>query len=299
MALVTGFSACGFVALRRLSEHDSSLQNWLSSGYHGSMGWMENHFEKRLDPRLLVPGAETGIILLLNYFPQKKYDDTGHVLSKYAYGDDYHGVMKQMLFSLRDQINTVVPAKGRAFVDSAPVLERPWAVEAGLGWIGKNSLLIHPVLGSFCFIGELFLSCTLPPDAPWSGSSCGTCNRCRTACPTQAIVSPGCIDSRRCLSYLTIEHRGEIPPDRSLYSRVFGCDLCQDVCPWNRSCTPTTVPEFIPDSLRQDVYEQDLWKRLTPEDFNRLFSSSPLRRTGYTGLTRNIDRCSSQDEDAS
>jgi epoxyqueuosine reductase len=290
-ALSLGFSACGFASVEKLMTQEQGLKDYLENNYYGEMTYMANHFDKRIDPSLLVPGAKSAIVVLLNYFPQKVLsNETGPMLSKYAYGEDYHEVVKGKLAKLFDFIGAeIAPVQGRYFCDSAPVLERAWAVKAGLGWIGKNGLLINRKLGSFVFIGELFVDIELEYDRLHEKNYCGNCTRCLNSCPSSAFVAPYRLDARKCISYLTIELKGELPEDLkpALKNRIFGCDICQDVCPWNQRLTPHNVREFIP---REELFEfsSSDWENITNESFNGLFSKSALKRAGYSKLKQNI-----------
>jgi epoxyqueuosine reductase len=285
-----GFSGCGFSSVRYLSEEAQALEFYLRNGYNGTMGYMENHFEKRLNPALLVEGAKTVISLSCNYFPTGfQTDPEAPVLSKYAFGRDYHFVIKEKLKYLTDFIEEKIgPFNGRIFTDSAPVLERAWAKQSGLGWIGKNGNLITRGTGSFFFLSEIICDLDLEPDNPVK-NHCGSCTRCIDHCPTQAIVKPGVIDARRCISYLTIELKEEIPDffKPSMQNRVFGCDICQDVCPWNRFSQPHHEPEFTPDPALMKMKREE-WYEITEEVFKNLFSHSPVKRTGFKGLSRNL-----------
>jgi len=260
------------------------------------MGYMENHFEKRVNPAKLVEDARSVISVILNYFPSKMQEDPeAPVISKYAYGKDYHGVIKRKLKDLLEYINTNIHAvKGRGFVDSAPVLDRAWAAKSGLGWIGKNSMLISPAKGSFFFIGSLIVDIELFYDRPIP-DFCGDCTRCINACPTKAIVSPRIIDSGKCISYHTIENKGEIDVDLKgkFQNRAFGCDICQDVCPWNRKAIPHQVKEFEPLPRLLEM-TRDEWHRLTSEQYNHLFSLSAVERAGFPNLQRNLTFISSR-----
>lgn len=291
-ALRLGFSACGFSRADLLEEDAERVRKWLADKHHGSMQYMENHFEKRIDPRKLVAGSRTVISLLLNYYTdQLQSDPKAPVLSKYAYGSDYHFVMKDKMKSLYSYINHHFgPIEGRVFVDSAPVLDRAWAKKAGLGWIGKNSNLIHRDLGSFVFIGELIIDLELEYNVHPESDFCGACAACIEACPTDAILDNRTIDSNRCISFLTIENRGEIPDiyTDKLENRMFGCDICQDVCPWNRKAKLHTVPEFNPDPHLLEMKQND-WQQLEKKEFKLLFKSSAVQRAGYAGLKRNVD----------
>ena len=291
LAVSSGFTDCGIAPAGRLAEDAVRLKKWLEEGMHAGMKYMENYFDKRTDPSLLVPGAKSVIVVLLNYFPeqsQKKQNNL--ILSKYAYGQDYHPVMKTMLKQLMQSINDkITPLQGRVFVDSAPVLERALASMAGLGWTGKNANLISPKHGSFCFIGEIITDVELDYNKQAVPDFCGSCRKCIEACPTNAIIADRVIDSRKCISYWTIEHKGEI--DSSLKgkfeNRIFGCDICQDVCPWNRKAQHNTINEFHPSPDLINMARKD-WQELTEEKFNTLFHESAVRRTGYDGLMRNI-----------
>ncbi|MCA1747735.1 MAG: tRNA epoxyqueuosine(34) reductase QueG [Bacteroidales bacterium] len=291
-ALRLGFSACGFSKAEFLPEDADRLRKWLDNGYHGSMHYMENHFEKRTDPSKLVEGAKSVVSLLMNYYTdERQKDPDAQVISKYAYGIDYHFVMKDKMKSLHRFIQeNFGQAEGRVFVDSAPVLDRTWAVKAGLGWIGKNSNLINRDLGSFVFIGELILDLELEYNTIPESDFCGDCTMCIDACPTDAILPGRTIDSNRCISYLTIENREQIPDTfrGKLENRAFGCDICQDVCPWNRKATPHQVEELQPNPRLLEMEKTD-WQQLEKTDFNKLFKSSALKRAGYKGLKRNIE----------
>ncbi|MBX7204846.1 MAG: tRNA epoxyqueuosine(34) reductase QueG [Bacteroidia bacterium] len=285
-----GFSFCGISKAVFLAEEAPRLEAWLLAGMHGEMKYMENHFDKRLDPTLLVPGAKSVVSLLFNYYsPQKQADETAPKISMYAYGKDYHKVIKDKLFELVTYINNAVgEVHGRAFVDSAPVLDRAWAKKSGLGWIGKNANLISKQNGSYFFISELIIDLELEYDTPVA-DHCGTCTACIDACPTQAIVKPQVVDGSRCISYLTIELRNEIPSEfkNKMDNWAFGCDVCQQVCPWNRFARPHTENQFLPDAEMMQM-KQNEWFELTEETFNRLFKHSALLRAGYTGMKKNI-----------
>jgi epoxyqueuosine reductase len=289
-AKAMGFSDCKIAPAGLLSEDAKHLKKWLLEGKHADMHYMENHFEKRIDPRKLMPETKSIILVLLNYFPRNKLaEENNFHISKYAYGRDYHKVMKTMLKSLQKAIHDeIVPHNARIFVDSAPVLERAWAERAGLGWIGKNANLISPVHGSFVFIGEILVDIDLAYDKPIK-DFCGSCTKCIQACPTNAIIEPKTIDSRLCISYWTIENKGSIDSSMkgNFQDRIFGCDICQDVCPWNKKAKFHTVEEFEPDPELISMVKKD-WEQLTEEKFNILFNSSAVNRTGYVGLQRNI-----------
>jgi epoxyqueuosine reductase len=286
-----GFDFCGVAQARRLEEDERRLANWLQKGYQGMMQYMENYFDLRVDPTRLVPGARSVITLLLNYFPAEQQIAGAPRISKYAFGKDYHMVIKEKLQSflveLKEQIGAI---EGRGFVDSAPVLERAWAREAGLGWIGKNGNLIHKNAGSFYFIATLITDLTLSPDNPFTRDFCGTCNRCIEACPTCAILPEKVIDGSRCISYFTIELKSHLKPTLEkgqLDGWLFGCDTCQDVCPWNRFSKPNTNNNFkpIPEILQLSTSQ---WEEMTEEIFKKIFGNSPLQRTRFKGIRRNL-----------
>ncbi|HAI77375.1 MAG TPA: tRNA epoxyqueuosine(34) reductase QueG [Microscillaceae bacterium] len=285
-----GFLYCGISAAGFLEQEAPKLAEWLQKNMHGEMAYMANHFDKRLDPRLLVEGAKSVITVLLNYFPKQDLAATTTLhVSKYAYGEDYHTVVKQKLKGLMEAIHEEIgQVSGRAFVDSAPVMDKAWAQKSGAGWIGKHSNLINRKAGSFFFIGELILDLPLVYDSP-VGDYCGTCTRCIDACPTEAIVAPYVVDGSRCISYFTIELKNEIPNEvkGKFQDWVFGCDICQDVCPWNRFSTPHQVPAFEPIAELQQWSKQD-WEEVTEEVFNRVFRKSALKRAKLKGLQRNI-----------
>lgn len=274
------------------------LEQWLKDNRHGQMKYMENYFDKRLDPRLLVPGAKSVVSLLLNYFPEEK-DLQGFQnlegldkpkISKYAYGKDYHFVIKEKLKELVEFIRTNIgDVNGRVFVDSAPVMDKAWAKKSGLGWQGKNSNLINKQQGSFFFIAELIIDLDLEYDSPVA-DHCGTCTRCIDACPTDAIVQPYVVDGSKCISYFTIELKENTPPEmkNKFQDWAFGCDICQDVCPWNRFSKPHNEPHFNPNQEMLDLSRKD-WEEMTEEVFKKLFKDSPLQRTGFKGMQRNID----------
>jgi len=283
---------CVILPVQVLEEEKTPLQNWLDKGMHGEMKYMERNFEKRLNPELLFENAKTIIIVLQNYYPSStQTDKNAPVISKYAYGTDYHFVLKEKLKKLLDFIQEIHSCNGRPFVDSAPVLERAWAKRAGLGWIGKNSNLISVEHGSFFFIGELILDIELPYDLPKTvADHCGKCTRCIDACPTKAIVADKVIDARKCISYQTIELKGELDPNLKgkFENRVFGCDICQDVCPWNLKSVPHDESAFIPREKLLELKNEE-WFKMDKPLFNQLFKNSAVKRTGYYGLKRNLD----------
>lgn len=286
-----GFFFCGISKAEFLEEEADHLETWLKRSYQGKMSYMENHFDKRLDPRLLVPGAKSVVSLLLNYYPeQEQSDPLAPKISKYAYGEDYHFVIKDKLFEffrwIQDEIGEV---GGRVFVDSAPVMDKTWAKRSGAGWIGKHTNLIHPKHGSFFFIAELILDLELEPDGPIK-DYCGTCTRCLDACPTQAIVEPYVVDGSKCISYITIELKDQIIPSEfkgKMENWAFGCDICQDVCPWNRFSRPHKEKRLEPNTDLLGLNQQE-WVELTEDIFSELFKRSPVLRPGYEGLKRNI-----------
>lgn len=286
-----GFMYCGISKAGFLEEEAPRLENWLKNNMHGKMAYMENHFDKRLDPTLLVDGAKTVVSLLLNYYPEKKpTDDDGPKVSKYAYGTDYHFVIKAKLKEFINRINEQIgEVNGRAFVDSAPVLDKAWAKKSGLGWVGKNSNLINNKSGSFFFIAELIIDLELEPDGPIK-DYCGTCTRCIDACPTDAITKPYVVDGSKCISYFTIELKEAIPEEAKgkLNDWIFGCDICQDVCPWNRFSKPHKEPllEPLPQLLSYSLKD---WEEITEEAFNRIFKESPLKRAKFSGIKRNLE----------
>ncbi len=284
-----GFIGCGISKARFLEEDAYHLENYLNKGYHGKMSYMANHFDKRLDPRKLVDGAKSVISLLLNYYPNKLQTDDAPKVSKYAYGQDYHDVIKAKLREFIQFISiNIGNVEGRAFVDSAPVLDRAWAKNSGLGWIGKNGNLINPKVGSYFFIAELIIDMEFEYDTPIN-EYCGTCTRCIDSCPTGAIVSPKKVNGSQCISYFTIELRDEIPAEMrgKFEDWMFGCDICQDVCPWNRKAVPTQEKAFSPHPDLLEMHWRD-WEELTEHVFREVFRKSAVKRTKYAGLKRNI-----------
>ena len=291
-ALRLGFLFCGIAKAEFLEEEAPRLEAWLNKGMHGEMSYMENYFDKRLDPRLLVDGAKSVISIGLNYYSEEiQVDVLAPKISKYAYGTDYHTVIKdklnQLLQFIRDKIGEV---GGRAFVDSAPVLDKAWAKKAGLGWIGKNSNLLNKTAGSFFFLAELIIDLELEYDVAPTADHCGTCTRCIDACPTDAIVGPYVVDGSRCISYLTIELKNEIPQEfkGKMDNWMFGCDICQDVCPWNRFSVIHSEPSFAPHPDLIGLKKQD-WEDITTDVFQKVFKNSAVKRTKFAGLKRNID----------
>jgi epoxyqueuosine reductase len=292
LAKQLGFDFCGIAKAGFLEEEAPKLENWLKKNYHGQMSYMANHFDKRLDPRLLVEGAKTVVSLIYNYYPPEKLPDgkEDYKIAKYAYGKDYHFVikdkLKEFLARLQEQAGEV---DGRAFVDSAPIMERQWAQKSGIGWLGKNSLLLNRKMGSFFFLAELIIDLEATPDAPATTDFCGTCTRCIDACPTDAITEAGVVDGSRCISYFTIELKEEIPASvkGKFENWMFGCDICQDVCPWNRFSKPHAEPDFMPHPDLKNMTKQD-WEEITQETFGKVFQKSAVKRTKWTGLKRNI-----------
>jgi len=285
-----GFDFCGIAKAEKLEEEAANLENWLAKGYHGKMSYMANHFEKRLDPTLLVPGAKSVISLLYNYYPeQEEKSNPEFKIARYAYGKDYHLVIKDKLRQLFKVLESEIGAvEGRVFVDSAPVMERQWAAKSGLGWLGKNTLLLNRKLGSYFFIAELIIDLELENDAPIK-DYCGTCTRCLDACPTDAFVAPYVLDASKCISYFTIELKDEIPPEHQGKYRnwVFGCDICQEVCPWNRFTRPHNEQAFQKSEGVKQIMENGK-EEFNTEEFNRLFKESPIKRSRRSGLLRNI-----------
>lgn len=284
-----GFAQVGIAPAGFLEEEAPRLESWLQRGMHGQMQWMENHFDMRLDPTKLVPGAKSVISLMFNYFPSYIINQPqAPKVAKYAYGEDYHFVLKHKLKDLLRYMQTEIgEVNGRVFVDSAPILERPWAQKAGLGWVGKNTLLLNKGKGSYYFLAEIICDLELEYDGPVT-DHCGTCTACIDACPTDAIT-PYEVDARKCISYLTIELRDAIPTEFSgkMDNWAFGCDICQDVCPWNRFAKPHQEPAFNPPLELVDMTARD-WQEITEEVFKKTFKNSPVKRTKFEGLKRNI-----------
>jgi len=286
-----GFLSCGISKAEFLVEEAPRLEAWLSKKMHGEMSYMENHFDKRLDPTKLVEGSKSVISLLLNYYPSTEQEDkTAPKISKYAYGNDYHHVikskLKELTYFIQDKIGDV---HGRAFVDSAPVMDKAWAAKSGLGWIGKHSNLLTQQVGSFYFIAELIIDLDLEYDRPVT-DHCGTCTACIDACPTQAITEPYVVDGSKCISYFTIELKENIPTEfkGQFDDWMFGCDVCQDVCPWNKFSKPHNEPLFNPNPGLLSMTKKD-WEEITEDVFNKVFQKSPVKRTKFSGLKRNIE----------
>ena len=291
LAIGLGFTDCGIAPASQLTQDAARLRKWLEKGMHAGMKYMESYFDKRIDPSLLVPGAKSVIVVLLNYFPEhQQKQENNLILSKYAYGNDYHPVMKTMLRKFMQSINEEITSlQGRIFVDSAPVLERALASMSGLGWVGKNANLISPKHGSFCFIGEIITDIELDYNNQAIPDFCGSCKKCIEACPTNAIVADRVIDGRKCISYWTIEHNGEIESSLKgkFENRIFGCDICQDVCPWNQKARPNKIDAFNPSPDLIKMTSKD-WPELTEKRFHELFDKTAVTRAGYKGLIRNI-----------
>ncbi len=285
-----GFSFCGVAKAEYLADQAPRLEKWLKAGMHGEMAYLADNFDKRLDPRKLFPGTKSVVSLLYNYYTNlKPQNHRAPRVSLYAYGKDYHRVLKKKLALLLDHIrNEIGDVSGRAFVDSAPILERAWAARSGLGWLGKNATLINRQQGSFFFLSELLLDLELEYDRP-GGDFCADCRLCIDACPTGAIVEPHVIDARKCISYVTIESKGDIPPELAgrLGNWLFGCDICQEVCPFNQQAIPHQEPQFAPrpELLRMTANQ---WREMTEVQFKELFQGSVVKRTGYDGLKRNL-----------
>jgi epoxyqueuosine reductase len=289
-AKALGFLSCGISKADFLEEEAPRLEQWLNQNHHGEMAYMANHFDKRLDPRVLVPGAKSVVSLLLNYHTEEKQADVeAPKIASYAFGDDYHKVIKDKLKELMSFIHQEIgEVQGRVFVDSAPVMDKAWAAKSGLGWIGKNTNLISKKVGSFFFIAELILDLELEHDLP-ATDHCGSCTACIDACPTDALLAPYQIDGSKCISYVTIELKNEIPTDfqGKMDNWAFGCDVCQTVCPWNRFATPHSEPAFNPPDELLSLSKNE-WEEMTQEVFSVIFKNSAIKRTKYEGLKRNI-----------
>ena len=288
-----GFQDCGISKADFLEEEAPRLEKWLKLGMHGQMSYMERNFDKRLDPRLLVDGSKSVVSLILNYYPDKEIENADKIkISKYAYGEDYHKVIKKKLKLFVKKIQEEIgEVGGRAFVDSAPVLDKAWAKKSGLGWIGKNSNLINPKTGSFFFIAELILDIELLSDNKIVKDYCGSCNKCIEACPTDAIVKPQVVDGSKCISYFTIELKNQIDiasiTNKKYDDWIFGCDICQDVCPWNRFSKSNNEEPFLPNEKLLKTNKTE-WEEMTNEVFEEIIKKSPLKRTGLEGMKRNL-----------
>lgn len=290
-ALELGFMACGIAKAEFLEKEASRLENWLNENRHGKMSYMENHFDKRLDPRLLVDGAKSVISLSYNYYPNELQRNDSYKIAKYAYGTDYHFIvkdkLKELLSFIQEEFGEV---NGRCFVDSAPILEHAWAQKAGIGWVGKNSLTLSKQKGSFFFLAEIILDLDLQYDNQIQTDHCGSCTKCIDSCPTGAILPNKKVDGSKCISYFTIELKEEIPSEMSgkFDDWIFGCDVCQDVCPWNRFSLPHKEEEFNPKDEILNYSKSD-WEEITEEIFQKIFSKSPVKRTKFEGFKRNIN----------
>lgn len=292
-ALAIGFDACGFSKAEFLEKESPRFKDWLSKEMHGDMYYMENHFDKRMDPRLLHEGTKSVISVLLNYYPETLIlEDDNYIISKYAYGRDYHFIIKEKLQALLSFIEKQLgdDVNARFFVDSAPVLDKAWAAKSGLGWIGKNSCLLRKNEGSFFFIGEILCDLELDYETKEYKDFCGNCTRCIDACPTGAIIAPQTVDARKCISYLTIEYKNELPKalKEKFGDRIFGCDICQDVCPHNRFAKPTKEKDFAPNAELLKMRKKD-WEEIDEEKFRSIFKDSPIKRCKINGLKRNIN----------
>jgi epoxyqueuosine reductase len=290
-AAALGFDYCGIAKAEKLDDEARRLESWLNKGFNGNMAYMNNYFDLRVDPTKLVPGAKSVITLLLNYFPAEQQTAVAPRISKYAYGKDYHEVIREKLKNfLKTLQQNIGEINGRGFTDSAPVLERSWAVKSGLGWVGKNGNLISKKQGSFFFIATLITDLELEPDDPFVRDYCGTCTKCIDSCPTEAILPNKVIDGSKCISYFTIELKDMLIPDEmkgKFENNMFGCDICQDVCPWNRFSKPNNEIEFTP--LNEVLYfSKNDWEELTEESFKIIFKKSPLKRSKFEGIKRNL-----------
>jgi len=290
-AIEEGFEYCGIAEATFMDEDARRLEQWLSKGYHGTMGYMERYFDLRTDPAKLVPGAKSVITFMMNYYPAVHQREDSPKISRYAYGEDYHEVIREklnnLLLKFRAQFGEI---NGRGFVDSAPVLERSWAQRSGIGWIGKNGNLISKTSGSYFFLATLITDLDLEPDSPYAKDYCGSCTRCIDACPTEAILPNKVIDASRCISYFTIELKDELFPESmqgKFQNWMFGCDVCQEVCPWNRFSTPNHEQHFtpIPEILNFSTGD---WEELTEESFKQIFKRSPIKRSKFKGIKRNL-----------
>ena len=296
-ATALGFSYCGIAKAQRLDDDARKLEAWLNKGMHGSMQYMENHFDMRVDPTLLVPGAKTMITLMMNYFPSTTQKEKTPKISKYAFGNDYHEVIRAKLKELLSLINANIgEVNGRGFVDSAPVLERSWAQRSGLGWIGKNGNLISKQSGSFFFLATLICDLELEYDAPFAKDYCGSCTKCIDSCPTDAILPDKVINGSKCISYFTIELKDALIDENmkgKFNNWMFGCDVCQDVCPWNRFSKPTSETGFTPIPEILNLSNKQ-WEEMSEETFKQVFKNSPLKRTKFAGIQRNLKFIQSQ-----
>jgi epoxyqueuosine reductase len=292
------FLDCGISRSGYLEKEALLLEDWLRKGYHGKMSYMENHFDKRLNPSLLVEGAKSVLSFSYNYYPQQLQNSDSYHIAKYAYGEDYHTVIREKLQQLVEEIREKTGEFSyRIFTDSAPVMERNWAQRAGLGWIGKNSLLLSKQKGSFFFLAEIICDLDLVYDSPFKTDHCGNCTRCIDSCPTQAIVEPRVVDANKCISYLTIELKDEIGKEftEKMHNWIFGCDICQDVCPWNRFSFPTTEDKFQPNKELLQYTKKD-WEELEEKTFQKLFKNSAIKRAKFLRLKKNIEMSKMKEE---
>jgi epoxyqueuosine reductase len=291
LAAQFGFDHCGIAKAVVLDEDARRLESWLKKGMHGSMQYMENNFDMRIDPSKLVPGAKSVITLLLNYFPSQHQNPAAPKIATYAYGNDYHEVIREKLTHFLAEIKQAIgEVAGRGFVDSAPVLERSWAQRTGLGWIGKNGNLINKQSGSFFFIATLIIDLELNYDDPYAKDYCGSCTKCIDSCPTDAILPNKVVDGSKCISYFTIELKETLIPEKmkgKFDNWMFGCDVCQEVCPWNRFSSPTSEVNFSPIPAILNFSTND-WEELTEENFKIIFKDSPLKRSKFAGIKRNL-----------
>lgn len=292
-----GFLSCGIAKADFLEKEAPRLENWLNAGYNGKMAYMENHFDKRLDPRKLVDNAKSVISLTYNYYPKKNQRTDSYKVAKYAYGTDYHFVIKEKLRELMNFIQEEIgEVSGRAFTDSAPVMEGAWAQKSGIGWVGKNTILLSKNHGSFYNLAELIIDLELDEDLPFLTDHCGSCTRCIDACPTDAILPERTVDASKCISYFTIELKDEIIPDEvqgKFEDWIFGCDICQDVCPWNRFSVPHNEEKYEPHPALLEYTKTD-WEEITEDIFREIFKKSAVKRTKFSGLKRNINFVSEQ-----
>ncbi len=286
-----GFESCGIAKAQKLDEDAQRLENWLTKGMHGTMQYMENNFDLRVDPTRLVPGAKSVITLMMNYFPAQQQSPDAPKIARYAFGEDYHDVirakLKLLLVKIKGEVGEV---EGRGFVDSAPVLERSWAMRSGLGWVGKNGNLINNKAGSFFFLATLITDLELEPDDPFAKDFCGSCTRCIDSCPTEAILPGKVVDGSKCISYFTIELKDMLIPENQkgkFDNWMFGCDVCQEVCPWNRFSKPHENVAFTPISEILNLSKNE-WEEMTEENFKEVFKHSPLKRSKFAGIKRNL-----------
>lgn len=291
LALESGFDMVGIAPAEPLADEAERLRVWLDAGFHGEMAWMEREPGKRIDPRAIFPEARSAVVVALNYYtPHEHSAETAGKISRYAWGDDYHDIVREKLRALLEKIKALIPeAEGKICVDTAPAMDKAWAVKAGIGWIGKHSNVISTEMGSWFFIGEIFLNVELEYDGAMVPDHCGTCTACLDACPTGAIVEPYVVDSRKCISYATIELRSPDLPEvvaENLNGWLYGCDICQDVCPWNRFEKPTSEPRFEP-RMGETSVAPDVILSLTPESYAERFRKSAIKRAKLTGLQRN------------